>query len=93
MLTVLVGPNTSRRNERLQSLLSPHKKNGADIVFYNDVNFNADLLKATAESSSLFGNASIVVVSGVADNSALRDELENIVPQIASSQQHFFISE
>lgn len=93
MLTVLVGSNTSRRNERLQSLLSPHKKNDADIIFYNDVNFNADLLRAKAESSSLFGGASIVVVSGIADSTALRDELENIIPLLSESQQYFFISE
>ena len=93
MLTILTGKNTSARNARVQTLLAPKIKNGAEVVFYNDVNFSADALRASAESASLFGDAPVSVISGVGDNTAIRDELEKILPELAESQQQFIISE
>ena len=93
MLTVLVGSNTTRRNTRLETLFAPLKKNGAEVIFYNDVTFSADALRASPESSSLFGIPAVSVISGVGDSAALRDELEKILPKLAESAQHFFLSE
>ncbi len=93
MLTVLLGPDTLARAKRLEALLAPLKKSGADIRAYTDINFNADELRAIAGSSSLFGGILVCTLTGLADSAELRDELERLIPVFAESPHHFIISE
>lgn len=93
MLTVLVGADKPARRKRLESLLAPHIKRGADVRAYTDVNFNADELRGLAGSTSLFGGSIVCVISNSADSTDMRDELERLIPALAESQHQFFVSE
>ena len=95
MLTVLVGLDTNARAKRLETLLAPMRRHGADIRTYTDVNFSVDAVRDTAQSQSLFGDTIVSVLSGVADTAELRDAVESLIPVLvespksSSSSSHF----
>ncbi len=93
MLTVLVGNDTGKRAKRLDVLLAPAQKSGGDIQVFSDVNFDATIFRTIAESMSLFGGTSTVILSGVGDVAELRDSLEKILPILSESPHTFIVSE
>ena len=93
MLTVLVGLDTNARAKRLETLLAPMRRHGADIRTYTDVNFSVDAVRDTAQSQSLFGDTIVSVLSGVADTAELRDAVESLIPVLVESPHQFIIVE
>ncbi len=93
MLTILVGNDSKARAKRLEGILAPLRRSGADVQSFTDVNFDPSVFRVIAESMSLFGGTSTVTLSGVGDVTELRDELEKILPILSESPHHFIISE
>ncbi len=93
MLTVLVGQHVDARAKRLEIILAGEREDGADIVVYNDVNFNKEEIIFSAQSVSLFGKKNTFVLSGIYDNTDIRPYLENILSELSDSSEHFIISE
>lgn len=93
MLTILVGQNTDARLKHLQGILDKERALGADILIYNDVNFNQDEVLISAQSVSLFEKKNIFVISNVCENPETRDLLEKIVNEIIESSEKFILSE
>lgn len=93
MLTILVGTDKERRAKRLDALLSPFRKNKAEIRTYTDVSFSPSELEVLAGSATLFGGHGAVVLSSVADDTEKRDQLEKLLPVLAESSEQFIISE
>ncbi len=93
MLTVLVGQNVDARAKHLEKILLKEREKGSDVVFYNDVNFNAEEIIFSTQSVSLFDKKNIFVLSGIYDNTDKRGELENIVSALSESSEQFILSE
>ena len=93
MLTVLVGQNVDARAKHLDRILSRERDNGNEVVFYNDINFNAEEIIFSAQSVSLFNTKNIFVLSGIYDNTDKRGELENIITILSESPEQFILSE
>jgi|GEM_PF-431640 len=93
MLTVLVGTDSLARAKRLEALSLGLKKNGTEIQSYNDVTFDPEAMRMIAGSTSLFGGATAVIISGLGDNADKRDQLEKLIPVFTESPHQFIISE
>jgi DNA polymerase III delta subunit len=93
MLTVLIGNDYAKRVKRLDAILVSAEKKGDDVQIFTDVHFDPTLFRTIAESMSLFGGTSTVVLSGVSDVTELRESLEKILPILSESPHTFIISE
>ena len=93
MLIVLIGTDTDRRHKRLETLVSQEEKAGADVRHYSDVSFNADDIRMSAGNTSLFGQKTVSVISGIGDSADLREAFEDIAEELAVSPDLFILSE
>src|SRR4051812_37784724 len=93
MLTVLVGFDTIARAKRLDAVLAPFRKSGADIQQFSDVTFSTDAIRGIAGNASLFGGATVCVLSGVCDTAEMRDSVERLIPEMAASPHQFILVE
>lgn len=93
MLTVLYGTDTQRRRARQEALVAPLVKKGAQHLSFSDTSFDPDALRTIAEQSSLFGEMTVVTVSGIGDNAELRESFLGIAKGLAESSQIFILSE
>jgi DNA polymerase III delta subunit len=93
MLTVLVGSDKIARARRLEALIAPLQKKGADVRMYTDVNFDTESVRALAGGTSLFGGVMVGVLTGVCDTAEMRDTLERLIPELSESQHQFIVSE
>ena len=93
MLTVLIGTDTNGRQKRLEAILAPERKAGADIQHFSDVSFEAAALRSLAENPSLFGQKVVCVISGIGDMADKREEFEDISETLAASNELFILSE
>jgi DNA polymerase III delta subunit len=93
MLTVLVGNDSAARTKRLDALVAALSKKGAEVLSYNDVDFNGGSMRELSGSASLFGGTLAVVVYGIGDVAEKRDEFEKIIPALVESPHAFILSE
>lgn len=93
MLIILSGNDTGKRSKRLAAILAPIQKEKGDIQTYTDVSFDVAHFRMLAESTSLFGGTSTIVLSGVGDIPDAREELEKILPVLVKSPHRFIVSE
>lgn len=93
MLTVLLGTDTTRRQKRLEALISKERTAGADIRTYSDVSFDPFELRSLAENVSLFGQPLVVVITGIGDIAETRDEFLSVAESLHASRDQFILSE
>lgn len=93
MLTILVGNNTEARARKLESLLAPLQKKGADIRTFTDIDFDIETIRSLVGSASLFGGETVVAIAGALSTADARDAFETILKELIEAPNVFVVSE
>lgn len=93
MLYVFYGTDREVSRERMREELARIQKEDKNAPYerLEKESWNVDIARARAEDKPLFSSSATIVIDGILDDAATRDDLASLLPIFAESENNFLI--